>query len=82
MQDSIMSAPTTASEGRSKPRGIVEICVLAISTLVTVGVAVLFLVVTGANPSRTMPHQRSGSHTALIQYGRTGAPATATRAVP
>ena len=53
--------------------------VVALSTLVAVGVSVLFLAVTGANRTSLAARPRSSRSAPLIHYYGTGAPRTVTR---
>jgi hypothetical protein len=71
--------PTTAvsPRARTKPGSAVEIGVVALSTLVAVGVSVLFLALIGAGRSRSAPRQHSSGPPALTQCYGTGAPRTA-----
>ena len=63
----------------AKPRRAFELAVFALSAVVAVGVAVLFLTLIGANRTGLVARQQSSESAPLIQTYRTDSPLRTTR---
>jgi hypothetical protein len=76
-QDQIMPTTAGAPRPRTKRASRVEIGVVALSTLVAVGVSFLFLALIGAGRIPSAPRHHSSHPPSLSQYSGSGAPRTA-----
>lgn len=74
-----MSTNARAPRAMTKLASAVEIGVVALSTLVAVGVSVLFLALTGASRTSSPPRHQSSPSAPVIQHYGTGAAGTATQ---
>ena len=72
-----MTAATGIPSAMTKLRTTVEIGVVAVGTLVAVGVSVLFIAVTGTGRTSSAPRRQSPAYVPLIQNRRAVAQTTA-----